>query len=117
MDAPEVRKFSKPAQPYAKEAKDYLKVLIYKRNINIKILSIDIYNRILASVWVIHEEKKINVGIKLVEVGLACIYEGKNAEYDGCKEILVKYEKRAREKRWGMWNQKDYVSPRVYKNS
>lgn len=115
IDAPEIKKFSKPGQPFSKEAKDYLSQLVLKQNVTLKILSIDLYNRLLCSVFVLKENKKINVNLEMVREGFACVYEGKHAVYDNYKKLLVEYEEKAKKEKRGMWKQHNYVSPMDYK--
>lgn len=117
IDAPEVRKFSRPAQPFSKESKEYLAKLINKKNVIVKMLAIDVYNRVIASVYVHEGSKVINISLEMVRVGLACVYVGKVVAYDDYKEMLEKYERNARNMKLGMWNQDGYVSPMDYKRN
>lgn len=52
IDAPEVRGYGKPAQPKSREAKQYLAHMILKKTVRVRVLNIDMYNRILAIVYV-----------------------------------------------------------------
>lgn len=114
IDAPEVRKYSKKEQPFAKESKDYLKKLIHNKKVTIKILAIDIYNRLLAIVHV-KDTTRINVNVEMVRMGYACVYEGVNAVYDRYKKELYAKQRLAQRKKLNMWSQADYVSPMSYK--
>ncbi|KAM0677199.1 putative endonuclease lcl3 [Binucleata daphniae] len=113
IDAPEVQKYGIPAQPFAKEAKQFLSSLILNKTVYIKILGIDIYNRVLASVCI----QNVNVGLECVKNGFACVFEGKNAVYGGMKQKMIKYEANARAKKLNMWSNKQNITPMEYKRN
>lgn len=113
IDAPEVRYFSRPEQPFSREARDELRALILHRVVKIRVLDIDTYGRIIGIVYVGLWRK--NVNIEMVRKGLACVYTGTCVSFEGMKEKLVEVEKKAKEKRIGIWSQEDYISPMEFK--
>lgn len=117
IDAPEMRKYNIPAQPLAEESKIYLKNLIYEKSVTIKILGIDRYNRILATVYTRTVKGRVNVGVEMVKAGLACVYDGKDALYGSHKNKLLNEEKKAQKKKIGMWGLPNYISPMKYKQN
>ncbi|KAM0673284.1 putative endonuclease lcl3 [Gurleya vavrai] len=111
IDAPEVRKFKKEAQPLANESKKYLQNLILNKRIRIKILKIDVYDRIVAEVKVGNK----NVGFEMLKVGLACVYIGKGAVYGKHQKKYEILENEAKRKKAGIWGLEKYISPMDYK--
>lgn len=104
IDAPEVRYFDKPEQPLAKEAKEYLKSMIMGRKVYIDGLKLDLYNRILAIVyvksgWLFWK----NVNLEMIKSGLACIYESNYTSFGSFEDVFRNAEKKAKQNRKGMW--------------
>lgn len=124
IDAPELAHFGMAEQPYAREAKEWLRRMVEGKRVRIKPLRIDQYQRLVANVWVRKRWLMFfwwsNVSLEMVHNGFATIYKGCGAEYDGMKGKLEKYEEKARRRRLGMWQQLKngtYVSPSEHKNS
>jgi len=118
IDAPEIRHFNVPGQPYAVEAKNFLKSLIYQKKVYIKTIEIDMYQRVLSIVYIkTGLFSWTNVNIKMVEEGYACVYEGKDAQYGDIRAELEKAEMRARNSKRGMWKNKNYMSPMEHKKN
>lgn len=115
IDAPEVRHFHFPEQPFAKESKAYLKKLVLGKKVNIKIVGIDRYNRVLAVVHVFGWFFKTNVNLEMVKNGYACVYVGKDAAYDKYEKTLRELEEEAVNKRNGLWKFEDVMTPMEYK--
>lgn len=113
IDAPEggSRKRNLPAQPFADAARDFLSDRILNRTVRIREYGTDVYHRQLAEVFSGNE----NVGLALVENGLAEAYRGKPAEGVNIR-IYRDAERAARRSEKGIWSQgKSYVSPREWR--
>ncbi|TBT97862.1 putative endonuclease [Hamiltosporidium magnivora] len=117
IDAPEIGKFGNPDQPFSQEAKKFLSDLILEKNVKIKILGIDRYSRILATVYCGPFYNRKNVSLELIKKGFACIYRGSDAIYDKHKDRLFKAEEQAKKNKVGMWKSKNLVLPSVYKQN
>ena len=118
IDAPELPSFGNPGQPFAVEAKEELKELVLNKIVNLKLLRVDQYDRILATcykscLWGLFNTTNVNK--KMVELGLACVYRGRDAIYDDYKNDLFYLQDEARENGIGMWSQDHCVSPMQYK--
>lgn len=86
-----------PAQPFAEEARDYLRELLKDRGLTIQLHSVDQYGRVVASVYV----KKFllfrrNVSLAMVEAGLATVYRQSGGQYGGIRNQLEAAEAKAR---------------------
>lgn len=103
IDAPEVRHFHVPEQPFAKESREYLKRLVLNKGVHIKIVGVDRYNRVLAIVHLPGWICRTNVNLEMVEKGYACVYTGKDAVYDGYEDELRSLESAAIQRKSGMW--------------
>lgn len=114
IDAPELSHFGKPEQPLAKEAKKALSDLILLKKIKIKILAVDRYSRVIAIAYK-GFFRKINISHKMVEMGMACVYEGRDSIYDGKENILRELESEAMSKKIGIWGLPNYESPMSFK--
>jgi endonuclease YncB( thermonuclease family) len=118
IDAPECAHFGQPAQPYSEEAKVWLSNYILGRNVRTYVYRRDVYERIVASVYVRRWLIRRDVGLEMIKRGLATVYEGKTAaEFGGLENMYIKAEEKAKRKRKGMWSIKADVfeSPRAYK--
>lgn len=116
VDAPEVRFFNAPAQPVSKEAKEYLKAMVLNKRVRIKVLSIDMYRRILAIVYVRRGWFTWgNVNVQMVRAGMACVYVGRGAEYGECHAQLMNAERKAKSEKVGIWKDRHVVLPMEYK--
>ncbi|KAK3714719.1 putative endonuclease lcl3 [Vermiconidia calcicola] len=120
VDAPEMAHFGKPAQPYAKEAIEWLRGAVLERE--------DQYKRVVCSVykrrWLFF---KADVGLNMLKSGLATVYEAKfGSEFGNKEEQYREAEKRAKSRKIGMWQEAGLVkrllgqsgsfeSPRAYK--
>jgi endonuclease YncB( thermonuclease family) len=123
VDCPELQKRSSdvPSQPYAQEAKDYTSHLILGKCAKVTLLRKDQYGRAVGKVETPQPRipilfRRKDVSIELVRNGLATIYTGGGAVYDGNKDILHQLEKEAKNKKRGLWSQgDDMVSPSTFK--
>ncbi|KAJ3102392.1 putative endonuclease lcl3 [Phlyctochytrium planicorne] len=109
VDAPECAHFGAPAQPFSQEARQWLADTILGKMVQITLLRIDIYGRVIATTHVHHKphRTRTNVSLKMVELGLAVVFEGAGAEYGtarGAYDELKEAERVAIGKRVGMWS-------------
>jgi endonuclease YncB( thermonuclease family) len=108
IDAPEKGSKSHPGQPYSEQSRKYLESLIFNKNVDIKQVGLDPYNRILGIIYL--DGKDIN--LEMVEQGYAEVYRGKH------KQDIRPYreaENRAKAKKLKIWSQDDYVSPKEWR--
>ncbi|KAI4292495.1 hypothetical protein PAPHI01_1769 [Pancytospora philotis] len=117
IDAPEMRFFGTPAQPFSKEAKELLSALALKKTVHVTVYSIDMYSRIVAMVciktgWF----SWTNVNLEMVRAGLACVYDRAGAEYGGLKAAFEAAQAEAKRKKRGMWSLPSVVLPMDYKS-
>lgn len=117
IDAPETRYFSTPEQPFAAESKEFLSNLILNKRVKIIIKGIDRYNRILAIVFLGNFFNSVNVNLKMIEEGYACVYIGRDSVYGGYKDEMIELQKKAKQNKKGMWKFNDVVLPMEYKKS
>ncbi|CAJ1942410.1 unnamed protein product [Cylindrotheca closterium] len=91
VDAPELQKRNAYplSQPFAEEAKQLTSDLVIGR--------------------------KKDVSIELTKRGLATLYTGGGAEYDGNRALLESLEGKAKKSRVGVWSNNNYVSPAEFK--
>lgn len=94
IDAPEVSHFGSAAQPYGKEASNFLKSLVANRSVRVEVDDVDQYGRNVGTVYVSGE----NVNREMVKNGFAWVYR----QYAHDPELL-ELEKAARAKRTGLW--------------
>ncbi|KAG4302925.1 hypothetical protein PCANB_000756 [Pneumocystis canis] len=122
IDAPELNHFGKEAQPYGKEAMEWLTSYILGKRVRVRIFTRDRYERILGTVetrhWPFIWIRK-NVALEMIKLGLAEVYKSRGAEYGG-KIMEIRYlyeEQKAKRKKIGIWKQgiKTYESPAEYK--
>lgn len=114
IDAPE------HGQPYSQKAKEYLSQLILGKEIEIRPIKkpLDRYNRVLANIFV----KNKDVGLKLVEEGLAYYYRPSCHDYPQDKEKYnydprpyIAAETKAKGKKLNIWSTTDRELPCDYR--
>ncbi|GAQ33651.1 putative endonuclease lcl3 [Aspergillus tubingensis] len=129
VDAPEQAHFGRPAQPFGKEAHEWLTGYLTGRRVRIYVHRQDQYQRVVATVFVRRALdfpipfRRRDVGYEMLRKGLATVYEAKvGAEFGG--EVM---EKKYRSAEWwakarglGLWKgfKKDrntWESPREFK--
>lgn len=132
IDAPEGAHFGRPAQPYSKEALEWLRSYILNKRVWARIYRKDQYDRVVATVFVRKPPLFLrkDVGLEMLKQGLATTYEAKSgAEFGGPKmeQVYKNAEAVARRKGKGMWantltgffglgSRKEIESPRQYKD-
>lgn len=106
IDAPETAHFGRPAQPYGKEALDFLTSYILHRRVRAYIYRRDQYDRVVATVFVRKLGLKRDVGLEMLNRGLATVYEGKfGAEFGQAEQKYREAEARAKERKIGIWTE------------
>lgn len=118
VDAPEMAHFGAPPQPLSREATELLKKLVLQKKVSITIQSIDIYNRIVAFVYVrAGWFRWKNVNVEMVRSGLACVYDRSGAEYGNVLSVLKEAEDCAKRERKGIWGLKGSILPMDFKKA
>ncbi|KAF2468197.1 putative endonuclease LCL3 [Lindgomyces ingoldianus] len=128
VDAPELAHWGREAQPYSKEALDWLSEYILNRRVRAYIYRRDQYGRVVAQVFVRKWFLKKDVGLEMLRMGLGTVYEAKTgSEFGDFEQRYRDAEKKAREDKVGMWTKptilgrlrgeqpKAVESPRDYK--
>lgn len=123
VDAPELqkRKSDPPSQPFAEESKQVTSDLVLGKTVAVKLLRRDQYGRAVAKVETPRRFNsfppfvKRDVSVELTKRGLATLYTGGGAEYDGNREKLESIESRAKKGCKGVWSDDNYVSPAEFK--
>lgn len=120
IDAPEGAHFGHPAQPYSKEALDWLTGYILHRRVRAYIHKKDQYDRAVATVYVRRWLLRRDVGYRMLKQGLATVYEAKSgAEFGpGLEEKYRRAEWWAKTRKKGLWGgsgKKGFETPRQYK--
>jgi len=128
VDAPELAHFGREAQPYSQEALDFLKAHVLHRHVRARPYRKDQYERVVCGVtlrrWLFF---RTDLGLEMLKAGMATVYEAKfGSEFGELEERYRAAEKRARERKVGMWQKPGFVgkmlgrkdafeSPRQYK--
>lgn len=97
----------------------WLRGYILNRRVRAQVYKRDQYDRIVATVFVRRGLLRKNVGLEMLKAGMATVYEAKSgAEFGELEDKYRRVEARARSRRKGIWSgkQKDFESPREYKN-
>ncbi|KAJ2767375.1 putative endonuclease lcl3 [Coemansia nantahalensis] len=117
VDAPEVAHFGNPAQALSAEAKDLLSRQVLGKRVTIRPLSRDQYSRVVATVTYrrLFGLVKTNAAHVMLREGMASLYTGGGAQYDGERELLASIEAQAKRQKRGIWGLKNYESPAEYK--
>ncbi|KAL8723861.1 MAG: hypothetical protein Q9181_007125 [Wetmoreana brouardii] len=118
IDAPELPHFGRPAQPYSKEAMDFLTSYILHRRVRAYVHHRDQYDRAVATVYVRRWLIRRDVGLQMLKRGLATVFEANSgAEYGGMEEKYRSSERQAKSRRKGMWggDLNKYESPMDFK--
>ncbi|KAK1918606.1 putative endonuclease lcl3 [Pyrenophora teres f. teres] len=129
VDAPELAHWGREAQPFSKEAHDWLINLIHNRRVRAYIYRRDQYDRVVAQVYVRRWLFRKDVGLEMLRSGLATVYEAKTgAEFGTVEDKYRAAEQKARDGKVGMWAKpslrqrlgggptQPLESPREYKN-
>ncbi|KAF2187792.1 SNase-domain-containing protein [Zopfia rhizophila CBS 207.26] len=128
VDAPELAHWGREAQPYSKEALDWLTEYILNHRVRAYIYRRDQYDRVVAQVVVRRWLIKRDVGLEMLKKGLATVYEAKTgSEFGEFEQQYRDAEERAKQDKVGMWTKptiiarlrgeqaKSVESPREYK--
>ncbi|PYH89253.1 nuclease domain protein [Aspergillus ellipticus CBS 707.79] len=127
IDAPELAHFGKPAQPFGKEAHDWLTAYLTNRRVRAYVHRQDQYQRVVATVVMRRALdfpipfRRRDVSYEMLRRGLATVYEAKfGAEFGGAatEKKYRKAESRAKTKGTGLWkafHDKKWESPREFK--
>ena len=119
IDTPETAKFGKPGQPFGEEAKEHLGSMIQEKMVKIRLLEKDQYGRGVAEVMrpgFFFGFPKKYMDQEMLQAGLAEVYQGSGAVYGHKgKEAYLAMEEKARNKKRGMWSQKNRESAAEFK--
>jgi endonuclease YncB( thermonuclease family) len=119
VDAPETAKFGNAGQPFAQEASDFVAAKVFGQKVRVKILSKDQYGRVVGTVSFREGFLKLSssdLSMRLLEEGLATMYKGGGAQYDGRKIVYQTTEANAKRRGKGLWSCKKVMeSPAEYK--
>lgn len=103
LNTPETRKRTKPAEPFAAEAKERLEQLLAGQSyvyLQLGEQGMDRYGRALAYVWL---ENGSNLSFELVKAGLGYVVVFDDVDY--AEECLLPVEQAARRASLGIWSQ------------
>ena len=103
IDAPEI------GQKFGEEAQVFLHNLIYDKEIDVDIVTTDLWNRQVCKIYL----DKIFINSNLVEAGLAWWYDS----YYPKEQELKSLEESARTKRVGLWSDDNPTSPWRWRKS
>ena len=114
VDSPErqKKKSDPPSQPFAEEATKFTSDLTLSKTVELKLLKKDQYGRTISKV----QAGPADVSLGLLQNGLAYVYNGKGAEYDGNKQLFETLQKFAQKEKIGVWSLGDEItSPADFK--
>ena len=111
IDAPEISHYGKPAQPYGKEAGDYLREVVKGENVVVYDEGTDKYGRMIGTVMMGNE----NINALMVEDGYAWVYDQYAQDVQGAG--LNELESVAREKKKGLWQDANPIEPSEFRKS
>lgn len=104
VDAPELAHWGREAQPYSKEALDWLTAYVHHRRVRVHIFRRDQYDRVVAQVTVRRWLRKRDVGLEMLKMGLATVYEAKQgAEFGTSEQKYRDAMEKAKSQKVGMW--------------
>ncbi|KAF2707508.1 SNase-domain-containing protein [Pleomassaria siparia CBS 279.74] len=128
IDAPELAHFGREAQPFSKEAHEWLIQYIQDRRVRAYIYRRDQYDRVVAQVYVRRWLWRKDIGLEMLKMGFATVYEAKSgSEFGEFEQRYRDAEQKARESKVGMWSKSTILgrlrggsakapeSPREYK--
>ena len=95
--------------PFADEATEHAKDLLDQKIVSIKLLRKDQYGRIVGVVKTVGSYipfcgTSADLSASLAKNGLATLYTGGGAEYDGNRDVLEKNIEYAKKKKKGVWS-------------
>ena len=118
IDAPERGTKKRPKQPYADEARKYLANLVLGKKVTIKQIGLDSKNFILAIVYLetsrgLFSSERQNINLEMIKQGYAEVYRVRSGlDIDPYR----KAQQTAQKQKLNIWSQKDYISPKVWRN-
>lgn len=120
IDAPETGKNKrKTSQPFGEEATAFISDMVFQDMVRITLLRRDQYGRAVAQVETISNSPfsgSKDLSMELAKAGLAELYTGGGAEYNGQKNKFEDVIAQARRRRKGIWSLgDDFVSASQYK--
>jgi micrococcal nuclease len=117
VDAPETAKQGKSGQPFSEEAKSFVKQSVGDKKVWLKILGRDQYSRIIGALYYRGSLPFLqrDVSSELLKRGLAVLYTGGGAKYDGKKTDLKALEESARRRKKGVWSDPTFETPAEFK--
>ncbi|KAF9978960.1 putative endonuclease lcl3 [Actinomortierella ambigua] len=118
VDAPEGAHFGMPAQPFSKEALEWLRSQVLGKTVFVKPYARDRYDRAVSMAWVrrsIPFLPKKNISLEMLKIGYGQVYKQAGAEYGGILDKFERTEAAAKAKKKGIWSQKDMVSAADHK--
>jgi endonuclease YncB( thermonuclease family) len=105
VDAPELAHWGREAQPYSQEALEWLTAYIHNRRVRVQIFRRDQYDRVVALVTVRKWFRSRDVGLEMLRIGLATVYEAKTgSEFGKFEQEYRDAQKKAEEQKVGMWS-------------
>ncbi|MGB4497238.1 MAG: thermonuclease family protein [Methylococcaceae bacterium] len=111
IDAPEISHYGKPAQPYGKEAADWLREVVKGEHVVVYDEGTDQYGRMIGTVIMGNE----NINALMVEDGYAWVYDQFAKDVDGA--ALNELEQVAREKKKGLWQDANPIPPADFRHA
>ncbi|EOD26988.1 hypothetical protein EMIHUDRAFT_443296 [Emiliania huxleyi CCMP1516] len=102
IDAPETAKAGRPGQPLGGAATAFVSAAVLGKLVQVKLLSRDQYGRAVGVVSV-GALRRRDLSEALLSQGLAFVYRGGGAQYDGDRARWDRLEAAARRQRRGVW--------------
>lgn len=115
IDAPKSSYMGYMSQPLFFESKCTLQKILDRQWVTLKILKVDRFSRIVAKAYVGWLFKK-DVSLKMLELGMACVYQGEEEMLGGNGTRLFEKEKIAKNRKVGIWGLQNFEPPRDFKN-
>jgi len=111
IDAPEISHYGNPAQPFGKEAGDWLREVARGEPVTVQIDTVDKYGRSVGTVFMGNE----NLNAMMVEDGYAWVFDYFAQDEQG--DELRKLETVARENHKGLWIDSNPETPADFRRS
>lgn len=114
IDAPEINKIKKnnkiiKGQPFSKEATEFLNSLIKNKNVQIRQVALDPFNRPIVEIYLNNQL----INLKILEQGYAEVY--KKLPQNINKELYLQKESEAKYYKKGIWALENYISPKEFR--
>ncbi|KAF1951889.1 SNase-domain-containing protein [Byssothecium circinans] len=104
VDAPELAHWGREAQPYSKEALEWLTAYIHNRRVRAYIFRRDQYDRVVAQIYVRRWLVRKDVGLEMLKTGFATVYEAKTgSEFGTFEQKYRDAQEKAKQQKVGMW--------------